>query len=281
MSFSLEKYGERLELIDDDDSTITSKSATLSALTVIMEAHVRLIPFENMSVVLGDLIDISPDSVAEKLVTRKRGGYCYEQHVLLHSALSAMGYTVSMVLARVRWGLTPDDTTPFTHVVLIVDGSDFSNYLVDVGFGGNNCPEPIALGHDMETQVRVSGVYRTVTDVEGEMTTLEVQDRNDPTIFRPLYAWSVVRWETEPDFVVANWFSCTFPKARFTQEFYVAKIANGEKHLILNDVYLRRSLTSGEVLEKRKVESLDALLDLVRDTFGLEIESDVRLGRYL
>jgi len=281
MSFSLEKYRERLELIADDDSTITSKPNTLSALTALMEAQLRLIPFENMSIVLGDKIDMSPDAVAEKLLTRKRGGYCFEQNVLLHSALSAMGYTVSMALTRVRWGRTPDETTPFTHVILLVDGCDFSNYLVDVGFGSNNCPEPIALGHDMETQVRVDGVYRTVTDVGGEMTTLEVQDRDDPTVFRPLYAWRVGRWETQPDFVMANWFSCTFPKARFTQQFFVAKIANGEKHYILNDEYLRRSLASGEVLEKRKVDSLDVLLDLVRNTFGLEIESDDRLGRFL
>jgi len=64
----------------------------------------------------------------------------------------------------------------------------------------------------------------------------------------------------------------------FTQQLFVAMIADGEKHCILNDEYLRRSLVSEEVLEKRKVVILDALLDLVHNTFGVEIENDDRIG---
>ena len=75
-----------------------------------------------------------------KLVGSLRGGYCFEQNVLLQMALEEKGYTVVPLLCRVRWG-KPDDAlgpnTAFTHLALKVR-LDEGDYLVDVGFAGTN-----------------------------------------------------------------------------------------------------------------------------------------------
>src|SRR6185369_9076079 len=72
------------------------------ALTELMRAHVKAIPFENVDVVLGQHQGISLDVVSAKLVGRRRGGYCYEQSGLFAAVLERLGYTVHRLSARVQ-----------------------------------------------------------------------------------------------------------------------------------------------------------------------------------
>jgi len=285
-SFSLPAYLERVTASIPDYSVragvascTDAPAPTLNSVSLLMEAQSRAISFENIDVVLGKTISMAPNDVFTKLVCNKRGGYCFEQNTLLQSALSAIGCSVTPMLCRVRWGKKPDENTPFTHIVLSVSGSDFEDHLVDVGFAGNNSINPIALGKNGQPQNMADGTYRTTS--EGGYTLLAIQDRSDTSAWMDIYKWRTDRWETTPDFIQSNWFSCTFPGARFTGQFFVARVHASERMHILNGQFVSRSSATGEVLEKEEVESLDKLIGMLNTKFGLTVESSKELGRYI
>ena len=85
---------------------------TLDTLNGIMYAHVQAIPFENLDVLLGRGIDLSPDALQQKLVVDRRGGYCFEQNGLLLHVLQELGFAVTPLSARVRYQRPRDYTPP-------------------------------------------------------------------------------------------------------------------------------------------------------------------------
>src|ERR1700742_4678439 len=119
---------------------------TLDVLQDLTAAHTRSIPFENLDPLMGRPVDdLSPDALIDKLVHRRRGGYCYEQNGLMGYVLAEVGFQVRRLAGRVIWRLPPDAPLPAqTHTVLAVTfpGSQWS-YLVDVGFGGQTLTSPI------------------------------------------------------------------------------------------------------------------------------------------
>ena len=109
--------------------------AERDALDALIAAQLAAIPFENIDPLLRRPVAIDADSVFDKLVTRARGGYCFELNTLLAAALEALGFRVTPLAARVRWQVPPDRLTLQTHMLLRVEAAHRS-YIVDVGFGG-------------------------------------------------------------------------------------------------------------------------------------------------
>ena len=64
-------------------------AADLATLMAIQRGHRLAIAFENLDIPLGREIDLSPAAIFRKLVTQRRGGYCFEQNALLLWALKA------------------------------------------------------------------------------------------------------------------------------------------------------------------------------------------------
>ncbi|MGH3929258.1 MAG: arylamine N-acetyltransferase family protein, partial [Pseudonocardiaceae bacterium] len=92
------------------------------ALRSLHEAHVRAIPFENVDVVLGTHRGLELDVISDKLVHRRRGGYCFEHALLIAAVLERLGFAVQRRMARVQ----PQGSGVRTHMVLAVhaDGVD-------------------------------------------------------------------------------------------------------------------------------------------------------------
>ena len=126
-------------------------ATTAAALRAVVRAHAFAVPFESLDVTLRTHISHAPRDIFEKLVARRRGGFCLETSLLLRSALQALGFELRLRLARV-WMRTPAEAyapreppIPRLHLVLIVRADGGDEYLVDVGFGGGGPPEPLPL----------------------------------------------------------------------------------------------------------------------------------------
>ena len=95
---------------------------TETVLWDLVSCHGRTIPFENLDPLMGVPIDLlAPQVLAEKLIERRRGGYCYEHNGLVGYVLDALGYGVERLAGRVVW-MRPDDAPlpAMTHNVLAV-----------------------------------------------------------------------------------------------------------------------------------------------------------------
>ena len=100
----------------------------------VHRAHLTSIPFENLDPYCGIPVSLALDDLERKLVSERRGGYCFEQNLLLKAALEALGAQVDLLLARVRVGAAPGVTRPRTHLVLRVRAGG-AVWHADVGFG--------------------------------------------------------------------------------------------------------------------------------------------------
>lgn len=128
----LAAYLDRLRLA-------AAPAADADGLGRLLAAHRQAIAFENLDVRLGRPIHIDSESVFDKLVTRRRGGYCFEQNRLFSDMLAAIDLPNRPLLARVQLGLAPGTVTPRTHVLLLVDVAG-TPWIADAGFGAAYCP---------------------------------------------------------------------------------------------------------------------------------------------
>jgi arylamine N-acetyltransferase len=114
----------------------------LELLNRVVVGHAVSIPFEMYDVTTRTPVSLALGDVVDKLVVRRRGGYCLESNGLCAAALASLGYSPVMRHARV-W-LRATEYTPENppiarqHQVLVVQLADGREYMVDVGFGGGS-----------------------------------------------------------------------------------------------------------------------------------------------
>lgn len=116
--------------------------ADLATLRMLHRLHGQHICYENFDVHFGRPMTIDPRAAFDKLVQRRRGGWCYEMNGVFGLVLDAIGFNVRRLRA--------DGSTPATHLVLIVD-LDGATYVADVGFS-DGPPEPYPLREGAFTQ---------------------------------------------------------------------------------------------------------------------------------
>jgi len=122
-----------------------SADVTLETLAGIIRAHVLAIPFDNIDVQLGVPLDTDPDRAFDKLVTRRRGGWCYEQNGVLGAMLDELGFDVTRVVAGVMQHVRGDRVFG-NHLSLVVT-IDADRWIADAGFGSSLlAPIPLQAG---------------------------------------------------------------------------------------------------------------------------------------
>jgi N-hydroxyarylamine O-acetyltransferase len=202
VGFDLPAYLERIGLNGQVD------------LAAIHRAHVCAIPFENLDPYRGLPVSLDLDDLQVKLVTARRGGYCFEQNLLLKAALEAGGAEVDMFLARVRMGGEPGAQRPRTHLALGVR-SGGAYWHADVGFGRGGLLEPIPFGPGTVYE-QAGWRYRIVAD--GDEFVLQMatgDDWVDQYGFLP-HPVPLIDVET------SNWFTATHPRSLFVTSLMVS-----------------------------------------------------------
>ena len=199
MTFDLTAYLGRIGL--------NTCPASLEGLQNLQAAQMRSIPFENIEPFLGAVPDLAPEALWQKLITSRRGGYCFELNALLGLALNALGFAARPILARVRMGAPAGG--PRAHLAWVVT-IETRHYLVDAGFGGPGALGPIEI---VEERVQhVAGTpFRIVLDlVNGE----HVLQRAAGDDWFSLYSFDDAA-VTEPDIEAANVVCARWDKSPF------------------------------------------------------------------
>ena len=139
----IEQYLERIGL----DGSVKADEAGLKA---IQRAHLMTVPYENLDILRKAPMPLDEASLFDKVVTRRRGGYCFELNGLLGALLWAMGFEVEDYFARF---LKDEPAIPMRrHRVLAVRVPGGGRYLVDVGVGLPIPREPLRLEENEQGQ---------------------------------------------------------------------------------------------------------------------------------
>jgi arylamine N-acetyltransferase len=236
---------------------------TVETVHALVAAHNQSIPFENLDPLLGiPVADLSAAALTDKLVHRRRGGYCYEHNGLMGYVLEELGFGVQRFAGRVVW-MNPGGPLPAqTHQVLsvTVPGVD-GPLLVDVGFGGQTLTAPIRLQPGPVQETRHEP-YRIRERDDGYQLEAEINGE-----WQPLYMFTT-RPQPRIDLEVGSWYVSTHPNSHFVTGLTAALVTDDARWNLRG-----RNLavhTAGNT-EKIRFDSAADVLDVLTDRFGIDV----------
>jgi arylamine N-acetyltransferase len=233
----------------------------LSTLQRIVAAHARTIAFENLDPFTRREVALDPDSLVAKLVHGRRGGWCFEQNLLLRGALDALGYATTGLAARVLWGRPADaPLTPRGHMLLGVDLAE-GPHLVDVGFGGLTLTGVLALEPEVE-QDTPHEPFRLMPAGSGYV--MQALVGGD---WRSLYRFDLTE-QLLVDYEVSNWYLGHHPDSHFLSGVMVAR-PDTDRRYALNGPSLAVHHLGGPS-ERRPLESPSDIRRALEEHFLLD-----------
>lgn len=256
--FDLDAYLERVAYRGD-------LKPTRAALEALHLAHATHIPFENLDVLLKKPIRLDLASLQDKLVRGGRGGYCFEQNLLLAAALRGIGFTPKLVAAKVRH--RGDKDLPRTHLFLMV-GADGEDWVADVGFGGEGLLMPVPFGRGREARHH-AWTYRVIEEKAGQW--LLQSKRQDG--WGNLYSFTLDP-QTPADCEMANHYTATHPDSPFVSTLTV-QLPTPEARYVLRNRELTVDRGGGRT-ERRVLRDDDEVLAVLAGTFGLRFPAGTR-----
>lgn len=239
---------------------------SLDTLATLLRCHVLSIPFENLDVQLGVPVTNDVEAAFDKIVGRRRGGWCYEQNGLFGWALSEIGFDVTRVAAAVRREARGPAALA-NHLCLLVRSPDDPElvYLADVGFGGSMIkPIPLEASHHEQAPFRIG--LRRLDDGHWQFG----EESGAESVSYDFLA--------EPGDESAMSEKCTLlqtdPNSSFVLNL-VAQKRTAETHVVLRGRVLTINAASGK--ETRILQSRDDLVDTLRNMFQLDVPEAANL----
>ncbi len=234
--------------------------ADAESLRRLQLRHLLAVPFENLSIHLGERIDLEETALADKLVRRRRGGFCYELNGAFAALLSALGFSVTPLAARVFGGdgLGP----PLDHLALRVDLTE--PWLADVGFG-RFCHHPVRLDVRAE-QPDPAGAVRILDRGAGDVDVVVGGE--------PQY-----RLEAHPralaEFEPTCWWHQTSPRSHFTRSLVCSLLTESGRVTLSGRTLVR---TRGDVRDELTLADDAQVLTAYRDHFGIVLDRVPSVG---
>jgi N-hydroxyarylamine O-acetyltransferase len=225
-----------------------------AVLTALYRAHLASIRFENFDVFLKGSVSVELEDIQDKVVYRRRGGYCYEQAQLFGAVLERLGFGVDRLLARV--GPDGGPARPRTHLTLRVRAEQ-NVWLADVGFGSSPSA-PLSLRRYRSGGPReVDGwIYELTPDEEHGAEVWKLREYQAGE-WVTLHRWEEAK--VQPiDVVLSNHYTSTHPDSWFTWQPVIVKRDPDAIRSILGRTYTvthaghaktRRELTDKEFAE--------------------------------
>jgi N-hydroxyarylamine O-acetyltransferase len=231
----------------------------LATLCALHEAHVGSIPFENLDVLLERPILLDTAALQEKLVRRRRGGYCFEHNNLFKDVLEAVGFPVTALAARVRFGTT--GIRPRTHMTLLVE-AEGRRYLCDTGFGAHGLLEPIPFLDGSVAELPILSFRLRQED--GGRWVLQATVEGP---WSDLYAFTLEPQE-RIDYVVANHFTATAPDSIFRRSLTAQLVRRHERKLLRQG---QLTITTAHRQDVRPVRNEAEARSVLEQEFGIDM----------
>ena len=234
--------------------------ADLAGLHKLQDHHMRHIPFENLDVVLGRPLNLSREVLFQKIVTHRRGGYCFELNTLYAALLEEIGFAPVPMLARV-WLRNPLETPPRTHLVyrVNIDGVD---WISDVGFGGRAARVPLKIedGYEIDDG---DGRIRILRDARFGYRISRFQEA----------VWSdQYTVETTPahkaDILSGHHWTENHPSSHFKHGIGVGLFTMTGRTSFYDGIFRQR----GTDYPDEEISGLQATTDVLKSKFGLDLK---------
>jgi N-hydroxyarylamine O-acetyltransferase len=231
--------------------------ADAAALRALHRAHQVAVPFENLSIHLGEPISLDEADLVDKIVRRRRGGFCYELNGTFALLLESLGARVTRLAAAVygdgRAG------PPFDHLALAVRLPDGTGpWLADVGFGSHS-DYPVLLDSRAE-QDDPAGVFRLADSEHGDVDVIRDGE--------PQYRLEL-RERSLADFAPTCWWQQTSPASHFTRATICSRLTDDGRISLSGRKLIG---TGGQSRTEQELGSDEEVLAAYRDHFGIVLD---------
>lgn len=241
-----------------------STSPTAETLRQLHLAHLQTVPFENLSIHSGEPIVLDDAALFEKIVVRRRGGFCYELNGLFASLLRSLGFSVVKLSARVANG-NGEFGPEFDHMTLMVTAPEApqTRWLADVGFG--DCfTEPLLLD-SRDAQEQGTRSYR----LDAAENHLVLMQREGKEEWKPQYRFTFEPHEYS-DYAEMCHYHQTSPESHFTKA-RVCTRTTPRGRITLSE--LRLITTDNGVRHERMLDDESTYQSVLREQFGIEMKA--------
>jgi len=250
----LDAYFERIGYAD-------ARTPTLETLRELHLLHTQAIPFENLTPLLKQPVNLDAESLQRKLVHEGRGGYCYELNGLFALVLDALGFRVTRLGARVVYLGDVNSFPPRTHMLLRVDLGDES-WIADVGFGGMVLTAPLRMAIDIE-QETPHEPFRIVRWRDEYLLEGLVRDA-----WVPLYRFTLQE-QAPSDYELGNWYVSTHPTSLFVNFLMASRPAPGIRYALRNNQLSIHRMNAGT--EHRMLTTADEMRSTLVEFMQIEL----------
>ena len=250
--FDLDAYFERIGYSGGADPT----EETFNELHV---CHTLNVPFENLDVFYKKPPLLDEESLYNKIVKNRRGGYCFEMNGIFSMVLKKLGFRVKNLLARVT--IDGVNYTSKTHQAVLVEIGG-QRWIADVGFGNDGIIAPLLLAEDMD-QKQYAHVYRIVKEPRFGGYLLQ---KKLAGIYNGMYAFTLDECLPE-DFVMSNHYTATFP-ASFFLMMRMCTMPTREGRITLTDTHFK--MTKNDDTTETGIDNDEEFNRYLKKYFGLD-----------
>lgn len=251
--FDQNKYLRRINYTGETEPTF-------ECLKELHHAQLYTIPFENLDICLNRTIHLDPENIFNKLVSNKRGGYCYELNGLFLMAIRSFGFDARALLGRVHITSIP---TGRGHQISLITIQD-RQWIADVGFGRGTPRAPIPF----ITNQPVTNDGQTVRLVESEQFGYMLQASNNDQ-WENIYSFDLEH-VCEGDIKYANHYNSTHLDSLFVTSRVAARpIENGVVTLFNRTLKMNHGGKESET----NLEENHSYIDALKVHFGIQLDA--------
>ena len=235
-------------------------SISADSLRKIQYQHVTTVPYENLDIMRGVPLSLDEESLFDKIVTRHRGGYCFELNAALTALLTALGYAVKNRFARFLRG--EEGIPPRRHRVLLVEcGADV--YVCDVGIGQSAPRYPLLLKEGI-VQEQFGETYRFERDAFFGWVLYDLHKGE----WRKFFSFTDED-NVECDFLYASYFCENSPESK-SNKFNIVSLKTDTGRKTVSDMDYKEFLADELVYVEENISGA-RLEELLREEFGIAI----------
>ena len=230
-------------------------------LQALHRAWRTTVPYENLDIQLGRPIRLDRASLLDKLIHRRRGGYCYEQNGGLELLLRATGFDVTMVEGAVQRADQGDSMWGNHNALLVtIEGQ---RWLAGAGIG-DGFLEPLPLqpgfhhqdGHAYQLEQLGPATWRMHHHEGGS-----IQSYDFDTAPRKL-----------SDFRARSHRLSTAPDSTYVTTLVVGRTSTDGSTSLLLSRTIRTLTTGGTTRAVHALNSINEFADTLRDKFLVPID---------
>jgi len=233
--------------------------ADLATLSELQHGHLMSVPYENLDILRNIPLSLDTDDLFDKIVARKRGGYCFELNALFCRLLDEIGFKTANFFARFLFG---EQKVPMRrHRVMGVDIKG-ELYLADVGVGSISPEYPLKIAEGETTEIRGLSYMFSRDEFLGWVLCVKINGE-----WKRLFSFSEDR-QFEVDFVQPNFYCQHSPDSVFNKTNMVAMRTIEGKYSIDGDIF---KIFDWKTRQTKETKCADAEIPgILKKYFGIE-----------